>query len=274
MNHKPPRWRAFGRVLLFLIATEAVLISVVPLAPREPALMHHVSIGAMASLGAFLLTLWFVRWEGLRLGDVGARPDRKSPLRLAVGFLIGLFLVALHTAIVWGAGHVRWVPSSGVSVLDAALTLAAFVLLSAREELAFHGYPLRRLSTLSGFWTAQFLVVLVFALEHRAGGSSWGQAFFGAGVGCLLFGMAAMATRGLAVPIGLHAAWNFGDWIRGGKGFGGYWTAVVENGFEDQAMFRGMASYVLVMGFATLAFWQWHRMRSLLSNGTRLRLAS
>jgi len=259
MNPKVPRWRAFGRVLLFFIGMAVVLISVVPLAPRDPALMHHLSIGAMASLGAFLLTLCFVRWEGLRLGDVGARPDRGSPLRLALGILIGLSLVALHSAMVWGAGHVHWVPAPGVSVPDAILTLVAFLFLSAREELAFHGYPLRRLSTLSGLGVAQLVTALVFALEHRMGGSSWGEAFFGAGVGCLLFGMAAVATRGLAVPIGLHAAWNFGDWIRGGKGFGGYWTPVVEKGFEEQALFRGMVGYVLVMGFATLAFWQWLR---------------
>jgi len=36
--------------------------------------------------------------------------------------------------------------------------------------------------------------------------------------------MAALATKGLALPIGLHAAWNIGDWARGGKGTGGYGT--------------------------------------------------
>jgi membrane protease YdiL (CAAX protease family) len=260
MNKKFQRWRPLGRVLLFYIATAVVLATVAPLAPREPGLTHLLSIGAMASLGTFILTLLFVRWEGLRLDDVGAWPDRRSVLRLAFGFLIGLGLVALHTVMAWGVGHVRWVPASGVSFLDATLTLIAFLLLSAREELAFHGYPLRRIYTFSGFWVALLVVAFVFALEHRVGGYTWGQALFGAGIGSLLFSMAAIATRGLALPIGLHAAWNFGDWIRGGKGSGGYWTAVVENGFEEQTRFRGMISYVVVMGLATFAFWRWHRL--------------
>jgi membrane protease YdiL (CAAX protease family) len=200
-----------------------------------------------------------VRWEGLRLADIGVRPDRRSALRLAIGFLMGLILVALHTVMAWGAGHVRWVPASGVGLLEATLTLIAFLLLSAREELAFHGYALRRLWALSSYWVALPVLAFVFALEHRVGGSTWGQALFGAGIGSLLFGMAAVATRGLALPIGLHAAWNFGDWIRGGKGSGGYWTAVVEDGFEETTMFKGMISYVLVMGLATLAFWWWYR---------------
>src|SRR6266705_3115687 len=111
----------------------------------------------------------------------------------------------------------------------------------------------------SVFGVRKFIVVLAFAAEHMAGGLPLSRAILGAGVGSLMFGMAAIATRGLALPIGLHAAWNFGDWIRGGKGFGGYWTPVVENGFEEQTMFWGMISYVLVIGLATLGFWRWHR---------------
>lgn len=261
MKKKFHHWQSLGRVLLFYCGTVVVLATAAPLAPREPWLAHLLFIGAAASVGTFILTFLFVRWDGLRLADVGAWPDRRSALHLAVGFLIGLGLVAFHTLMAWGAGHVRWVPASGASFVEATLTLIAFLLLSTREELAFHGYALRRLGTLTGFRVALVVTALVFALEHQAGGSTWGQSLFGAGIGSLLFGIAALATRGLALPIGLHAAWNFGDWIRGGKGSGGYWTAIVENGFEEQVMFRGMMCYILVMGLATLAFWRWHQLR-------------
>ena len=70
--------------------------------------------------------------------------------------------------------------------------------------------------------------------------------------------MAAIATRGLALPIGLHAAWNFGDWMRGGKGSMGFWKPVVEDSLKEWSAFAGMTSYVLVMCSATLAFWWWH----------------
>ena len=260
MNNKFQSWSSVGRVLLFYIGCVVILATIAPLAPlgSEPTTM--LFIGALTSFGAFCLTLLFGRWEGLRLGDIGAWPDRRSPLRLAFGFLIGLFLVGLHTGIVRSTGHVQWVRASGIGFPDAMITLIAFLLLSFREELAFHGYPLRRFKTLFGLWGAQLIVAIVFALEHKAGGNSWKNAFLGAGVGSLLFGMAAIATRGLALPIGLHAAWNVGDWLRGGKGSTGYLKAVVENGFEERTALVVMTSHVLVMCSATLAFWWWYRL--------------
>jgi membrane protease YdiL (CAAX protease family) len=200
-----------------------------------------------------------VGWEGLRLTDVGAAISKRSPLHFAIGFILGLLLVVLHMSILGFAGHVRWVRSEGVGSLQIATSLTIYFLLSCREELAFHGYPLQRLMPAFGLWGAQSIVALVFAVEHVAGGSTWVQALFGAGVGSLLFGMAAIATRGLAVPIGLHAAWNFGDWMRGGKGFGGFWHAVTADVFRDRADLVGMIGYVIVMVSAMLAFWWWYR---------------
>ena len=109
-----------------------------------------------------------------------------------------------------------------------------------------------------GLWAAQFIVALIFALEHVAGGSPWMQALFGAAVGSLLFGMAAIATRGLAVPIGLHAAWNFGDWLHGGKASGGVWRPIGLEVYRDRADRAAMIGYVVIMIAATFAFW-WKR---------------
>jgi hypothetical protein len=259
MKNEFQRWRSLGRVFLFIIGCAIILAVITPLAPKRSGLMPEVFIGAIASLGAFGLTILFVRWEGLRLNVVGASPDRRSLLRFAIGFLIGAILVALSSTILWSAGHVRWVRVSEIGFSDVIIALVAYLSLSVREELAFHGYPLQRLKSFFGLWGAQLIVAFVFALEHVLGGSTWGLALLGAGVGSLLFGMAAIATRGLALPIGLHAAWNIGDWMRGGKGSVGFWKPVVEDGFKERAAFVGITSYVLVMCLATLAFWWWHR---------------
>lgn len=228
------------------------------MAPKGHGPASELFTGTMGSLGAFCLTLLFVRWEGLPLIDVGIAPDRRSLLRFAIGFLIGFILVGLNSAVLWGAGHVRWVRAPEISFLDVITTLIAYLSLSVREELAFHGYPLRRLKSSFDLWSAQLIVALVFAAEHVLGGSTWGQALLGAGVGSLLFGMAAIATRGLALPIGLHAAWNIGDWMRGGKGATGFWQPVVEDGFKEHAAFVGITSYIVMICLATLAFWWWH----------------
>jgi membrane protease YdiL (CAAX protease family) len=249
-------WPGSGRVLLFFIACAVLLASIAPIERQFPGLPTGLFTGAVTSIGTLVLTVVFVRWEGLTLEDVGGSVGRRSPLRFAIGFLLGLLLVALHTSIVGFASDVRWVRSESVSFLDIATSLIIYFLLSCREELAFHGYPLRRLNSFFGLWVAQFIVAMVFAVEHVAGGATWTQAIFGAGVGSLLFGMAAIATRGLAVPIGLHAAWNFGDWMRGGKGSGGFWRPIG----IDHADRAEMISYLVVMLSATLAFWWMHRL--------------
>jgi membrane protease YdiL (CAAX protease family) len=259
MENRFSRWQALGRVLLFMIACAVLLGASMPFARGFPGLPAALVIGTVASIGTFVLTVIFVRWEGLTLQDVGGAVGKVSPLRLVIGLLIGLLLVALHVAILGFAGHVSWIRSEGVGFRAIATSLVIYLLLSCREELAFHGYPLRRLNSLFGLWVSQFVVAAVFALEHVAGGSTWVSALFGAAVGSLLFGMAAIATRGLAVPIGLHAAWNLGDWMHGGKDSTGLWHQVPLPGFRDRADRVGMIGYVVVTIAATLFFFWWYR---------------
>ena len=259
MENRFPRWVGLGRVLLFFILCAVLLATTAPIERQIHGLPPGLFTATVASLATLVLTVAFVRWEGLRLEDVGAAISRKSPLRFGIGFLLGVLLVAAHVSIEALAGHVRWVRSEGVGLPEIATSMIVYVLLSCREELAFHGYPLRRLYSLFGLLSAQLIVALVFAVEHVAGGSTWENALFGAGVGSLLFGMAAIATRGLALPIGLHAAWNLGDWLRGGKDMSGLWRPVIVEGFQSRADRAGMIGYVAVMLAATLGFWWWHR---------------
>jgi membrane protease YdiL (CAAX protease family) len=248
-----------GRVLLYFVACAVLLAATAPFDRRIPGIPPGMLTGLVTSIGTFILTVVFVRWDELRLDDVGAAIGKKSLPRFFAGFLLGLFLVVLHVSIEASAGHLRWVRADGVGFLDIAMMLIAYILLACREELAFHGYPLRRLNSLLGLWSSQIIVALVFALEHVAGGSSWTQALFGAGVGSLLFGMASLATRGLAVPIGLHAAWNLGDWLHGGKTSGGLWRPVGLDVYSERADRAAMIGYVVVMVAATFAFWLWQR---------------
>ena len=259
MENNVRRWAVSGRVLLFLISCAVLLASTAPFERRFPGLPPGFFAGAITSLGTLVLTVLFVRWEKLSLEDVGAAVSRKSPLRFVVGFLVGLILVALHVSVEAIVGHTRWVRSEGVGSLAIAAWLIVYVLLACREELAFRGYPLRRLNSLFGVWVSQLTIALVFAAEHAAGGWTWSQALLGAGVGSLLFGMAAITTRGLAVPIGLHAAWNFGDWMHGGKNTGGVWHPVGMDAHTDLANRAATIGYVVIMLLATFAFWWVHR---------------
>ena len=255
------QWRSLGRVLLFLICCALLLAITASLAIGQRSSLQALTIGSIASLGCLALTVLFVRWERLHLRDVGAMPNRNSLVLLGIGFACGLFLVALHSFLVGVAGHTHWVRVVGPTAYQAGLIGIGYLFLSAREELAFHGYPLRRLQVLLGVWGAQGTIAAVFALEHMAGGWSLAQALWGAGMGSLLFGMASIATRGLAIPIGIHAAWNFGDWIRGNRSEPGAWRPEIDRGFEAATSWTGTWAYVAVMAVATMGFWLWHRTR-------------
>jgi membrane protease YdiL (CAAX protease family) len=256
------RWSVLAHVFLFMLGCALVLIVISPIASRIALPWSPAIVGLAASLATLILTLIFIRWDGIQLSDIGASPTRGSIQRLLLGFTAGLSLVVAQTGLFTIAEHVRWIRSDVTDAKPIVIALVTYLLLACREELAFRGYPLRRLNRSFGAWTAQLVVALVFALEHRAGGYSWANALFGVFVGSLLFGMAALATRGLALPIGLHAAWNFGQFIIGEKESPGLWKATIPGGPSASADHVALIAYVTVFGLATLAFWWFGKVRT------------
>lgn len=251
------RLLAIGRVLLFWVATMVVLALSSAVAGRGES--AAIISGALTVPLTFGLTLLFIRWEGRKAVEFGLQLTRETMLRLGAGLLLGLVLIAVQTLIIALAGGVHWVATSRASLQ--LLPIVGFLLLATREELAFRGYPFCVLAFKFRPWIAQIGVAAMFIIEHKLGGATWENAVLGAGLGSLVFGMAALATKGLALPIGIHAAWNIGDWARGGKGDGGLWHTVVEPGSAAYAEKVAMASYVSVMLCALAALW-WLRQRS------------
>ena len=238
------------RALLFWIATMTALVG------ASAAAAAPLVIGALTAAATFVLTLLFLKWERASLRDYGFQVSWGSCVRFAGGLLIGFALVAVQTGFLALGGGIHWVRTS-TSMGASLLATAAFVLLATREELAFHGYPLRKLAQDIDPRVALIMVSIFFAVEHRLGGASWTNSLLGSGTGSLLFGLAALATRGLALPIGIHAAWNIGDWARGGKGSGGLWQTIVEPASASRTAVWAIASYAIVMTIAFAGLWLW-----------------
>ena len=251
------------RVILFLIICPLILIFAAPLTELVPSSSRPLLVGAVTSLLTFALTLLFVRWEKIGLRDIGAGFSRRAVPRLLFGFAIGVAIVALQNLVIYSCGHVHWVIASSSSSLRVVLlALAGYLALAFREELAFRGYSLRRLEAAWGMWPALVVIGIFFTLEHAAGGWSWSRVLLGPPVGALLFGMAALATRGLAVPVGIHTGFNFSQWLMGQKEIPGPFRLVVETGFTGQAEALGYAAYVVGMVLAASGFWLWHKRAS------------
>src|ERR1019366_10445499 len=97
----------------------------------------------------------FVRWEKISLRDVGGAFGSRSLQRFVFGFVIGASLIAAYVMTLAFAGHVRFARSANVGIGTIAISFVIYLLLACREELAFRGFPLRRLDAAYGMWAAQ-----------------------------------------------------------------------------------------------------------------------
>ena len=248
------QWRKAWHALLFWLGTMALLV-VVSIASHELPLPWQVVInGAGGAVLAWGLSRLFLRWDRLAPTDARLVPYARSLARLLCGLVAGAALACLFVGLLWLSGLVEFRPATSPDVASSlALVAAGFLLLATREEIAFRGYLLHTLETGFGRWPALLAMAVLFAIEHALSGGSLANVVLGAVPGALVFGMAALASRSLAFPIGLHGAWNMVDWATGGKGGAGLWQRVVATGAEDHVQAAALLLYVVVMGLALIA---------------------
>ncbi|MEO8218096.1 MAG: type II CAAX endopeptidase family protein [Acidobacteriota bacterium] len=259
-NFRSPAWKS---VAIFWIGFAVLVVLTKPVSAAVPGPWKGSFLGVIVTAGTLLLSWMILRKTEWTLRDIGLALRPSSVARFMLGMGCGLVLIALHYAILrilGGQVSLERVPEVGSAALLAAC--CSFVPLAAMEELGFRGYPLRRLDASYGLWIAQATVALAFAIYHVVGGVPWITALLGTGMGSILFGMAAIATRGLAVPIGLHAAWNLGAWALGDKQYPGLWRILVAESSRSTSQVAGAIGYFSTMGLATLGFWLIHRRRS------------
>ena len=134
----------------------------------------------------------------------GTSPLKMSGLGIALG-LAGLFAAALYAAI---AGHIRTGAGGELSLLTGTLAVA---FQSATEEVYFRGWlqPLlvRAWGPIAGICT----VALIFAGLHIAGGERSPVTMVNLFLGGILFGLMALRSGGIVLPIAAHFAWNWSE---------------------------------------------------------------
>ena len=243
------------RVIFFCVCCALILILFSPIAKNLPKPWGEILLGAIATIAVFILTLIFARWEKLKLTDIGVIPVKQTSRLFIYGFGIGLFLAIVQGLSVVAFSNSKLVYVLQPSYLSILLNLFLYLILALREELAFRGYALRSLAYAIGSWKAQLIIATIFSLEHLAGGYTFKQAFLGAGIGAILFGITALKSKGIALPAGIHAAWNFGQWSIGFKNEPGVWQVIVEKGYETEFENISFYFYLLVMILAIASFY-------------------
>lgn len=168
--------------------------------------------------------------QGLRrapLADLLGPLDRSWPRQFLVGALGGALLMAAPALVLGSVGAVGWrLDAAGAAGFLSALALLAAA--AVTEELLFRGFLFQRLLDGLGPWPAQGIIAALFLLTHSEALRAQGPLGLLAGanifMASLLFGLAYLRTRSLAMPLGLHFAANavqgpvLGFGVSGGTG--------------------------------------------------------
>jgi len=209
---------AFLAVLLGCMAGFQLLI---PFLKR-----HGIRNGdwVVAVLFLFSMTATWVctRLRKEPLSSVGWRLDGRWARELAWGFLLGGGAMLLAAGLIWAVGGVTWQLDATRSLRALSLGFGVFVLVALWEENLFRGFVFQRLVDGLGEWPAQLILALCFGLAHWGNPGMHGAtklwATLGIASAAVFLGLAYLRTRSLAMPIGIHLAWN---WVQGNVlGFG------------------------------------------------------
>jgi uncharacterized protein len=140
---------------------------------------------------------------------------------LFVGCLIGSALMLVPAFILGSFGWVGW-QWNPISISSLSSSLLLFATIAFAEELLFRGFVFQRLTAGLGPYPAQLIIGTFFLLTHLNNPGMTGivkvMASINIFLASILFGLAFIRTKSLAMPLGLH--W-MANWVQGGiLGFG------------------------------------------------------
>ncbi|MBY0572450.1 MAG: CPBP family intramembrane metalloprotease [Undibacterium sp.] len=207
----------FWWILIFFIVLASMLIPCIVLASANG--------GKLAiEFQALLIIITTVICQRLRRAsffEVWGHIDRQWFKQLLWGIVAGTLLMLLPAILLMFAGLLHFQLNT-IDYPSILTSLSLFVAVAVSEELTFHGFMFQRLVNGVGVWIAQLGMSAYFLLNHSDALISAGSIGYLAGLNIfiagLMFGMAYLYTKSLALPIGIHFAANL---VQGGiLGFG------------------------------------------------------
>jgi membrane protease YdiL (CAAX protease family) len=203
-------------VVIFFVILASLLFPLIILADRYTftiEMWHQVIIISIASVICQLVS-------GNPLHELIGKVDKKWIGQLGVGILFGFLLMIVPAILLTGIGSVTWKFNTFFpSLASIALTVlvAAFA-----EELLFRGFIFQRLIRGFGRLAAQIIIAFLFVLTHLNNPGMIGLtkqlASANIFIASVMFGLAYLRTKSLALPLGIHfmANWTQGAFL----GFG------------------------------------------------------
>jgi uncharacterized protein len=173
--------------------------------PNEFERPAHAVIGTLA---AFLATVLFLRFDRTRFSGIGLTFERNTVVKFIFGFITGVIIMGLLAMSVIYFTNVEIKVNQGSNLLHFLLVTAPLLPLAFMEELGFRAYPLQILKDRIGIRLSIIITSILFGLYHIVNGWSIASSFYGPAVWGLIFGLAAIYSKGISMPTGIHYAAN------------------------------------------------------------------
>lgn len=202
-------WTLF---ILLLVAAGMMVNTLIP--PK----WERYGYGITGTIAAMLATWIMLRYENKSYKDYGFTWRKDTIVKFMKGILIGsaiflliIIILLLFTDISIAQRNKPWDPFS-------AFWYFSIIPLALMEEIAFRSYSFIKLNKIFGLRITQLIVAIAFALYHIIQGWDFQVAFLGPAIWAFVFGLAAIWSKGFAMPTGIHVALNLIQQVLGMKG--------------------------------------------------------
>lgn len=207
-------------ILIYLLGLASILVPTL-LAAQQNGM--DVSIGLQAIILA--LTSWICQMLRRKpLFELLGKINGRWFIEIILGSLVGSAIM-LGPALILGIfGWVTWqINPAGFSAFVSSIYL--FIGVAVAEELLFRGFIFQRLLSGIGKWPAQLIIAGFFLLTHINNPGMTGSIRILSSINIflasILFGVAYIRTRSLAMPLGLHFMANLMQGVALGFGVSG-----------------------------------------------------
>lgn len=233
------RAAALVKSILFILLFMGPLIIGGIVRNMFPSTYDMLIYGVLGTLGGLLIAWVFLKIEKKSFASIGLMWERKTLSRFLSGFLIGtlIFIGILLTLLSFSELTMHYHPDPfDLRFLFAYLPIFPLALM---EEIGFRSYPQIRIKNAYGVWISQFVIAVSFGAYHILNGWSLYVSLTGPFVWAFVFGLAALYSRGIAMPTGIHFALNVLQNAVGLKGNGGaFWKLDYPSGTPQVLMER------------------------------------
>lgn len=195
-------------VVLFFLILSSFLFPLIILADRfsfEITMTHQVIMIAVVSIICQML-------RRKPLSDLTGSLRLVWLKELFIGLALGAALMGLPVLLLTIFGYIHWqaITFSAATILSG---FSIYLLAAIAEELLFRGFMFQRLIQAFGKWPAQLIVAALFLLTHINNPGMTGTVKVLASINIfmasIMFGIAYLKTKSLAMPLGLHFMANY-----------------------------------------------------------------